>query len=685
MTIRWKKLGTIQREAIPCGRWTELIATVGGTDYHIGTVRDGNLLVDRAVYEHYQTQSYGRVKDIVVPLAAKVEFRGVMEEINAENVRLLLGHDPAEPDVDPGDASPWAASEIAGLSAWFRASDLESAGYDDGDLVDVWPDASGNGNDLAQADSAHRPKFRNPGGGVPPSVQFGPVPGDMGFPADKWMQLGSAVTGVRVAASLHSWGSISVADTTLLGGAVGAGYDDFFGGSPAGLDHPFLRSDLAAAVVTGGTAYQNGVEMAATAAQKTLDATALIFATSGAAKIDRIGVDAKTGIAYFRGKVYEVGLWSQPISDDADRQRLEGYLAHVGGGYFAAAVLPADHPYRQFPPSAGGGAVMFDELRQPLFFTLRGRMPSLDGQRKAHVEFCLWKCVSADTFSLGSGDGAQGARFRAVALDDTDGDCGGSAGAPYGWVYPSLDGPAPDSESEEGPQAWSPSDVASILAWWRADAIEGLSDGDDVSAWPDSSGNGNDLTQSSAANKPHYKTGILNGLPVVRVTNASDSHFMSLPGEVQAKAFAMVTKCGTALTYGTFFGHSTLYDYVCFGTAWVSSYYAATPVKNGTAWQDGADDWGSPNDLQTLVRDTSWHVIASSHNQSYSPGYGRIDQMFRDRTFANWGHDGDVAEVILFSDVLSDSDRQKVEGYLAWKWGLQASLPAGHPYHDAAP
>jgi hypothetical protein len=33
----------------------------------------------------------------------------------------------------------------------------------------------------------------------------------------------------------------------------------------------------------------------------------------------------------------------------------------------------------------------------------------------------------------------------------------------------------------------------------------------------------------------------------------------------------------------------------------------------------------------------------------------------------------------------SATDRQKIEGYLAWKWGIQASLPAAHPYRNAAP
>ena len=28
---------------------------------------------------------------------------------------------------------------------------------------------------------------------------------------------------------------------------------------------------------------------------------------------------------------------------------------------------------------------------------------------------------------------------------------------------------------------------------------------------------------------------------------------------------------------------------------------------------------------------------------------------------------------------------QLMEGYLAWKWGVQGSLPANHPYKSAAP
>ena len=44
-----------------------------------------------------------------------------------------------------------------------------------------------------------------------------------------------------------------------------------------------------------------------------------------------------------------------------------------------------------------------------------------------------------------------------------------------------------------------------------------------------------------------------------------------------------------------------------------------------------------------------------------------------------------VSEIVMYNTVLDTTQRQKIEGYLAWKWGLQANLPTGHPYKSAAP
>jgi hypothetical protein len=46
---------------------------------------------------------------------------------------------------------------------------------------------------------------------------------------------------------------------------------------------------------------------------------------------------------------------------------------------------------------------------------------------------------------------------------------------------------------------------------------------------------------------------------------------------------------------------------------------------------------------------------------------------------------GDMGEVLVYNRALSTQDRQTVEGYLAWKWGLQNNLPTTHPYYNINP
>jgi hypothetical protein len=47
--------------------------------------------------------------------------------------------------------------------------------------------------------------------------------------------------------------------------------------------------------------------------------------------------------------------------------------------------------------------------------------------------------------------------------------------------------------------------------------------------------------------------------------------------------------------------------------------------------------------------------------------------------------EGTVHEIMIFNKALTDTERILVEGYLAWKCGMNTSLPAGHLYRNAAP
>jgi hypothetical protein len=44
-----------------------------------------------------------------------------------------------------------------------------------------------------------------------------------------------------------------------------------------------------------------------------------------------------------------------------------------------------------------------------------------------------------------------------------------------------------------------------------------------------------------------------------------------------------------------------------------------------------------------------------------------------------------VGEMLVFNSTHTTSQRENVEGYLAWKWGIQTTLPSNHPYLNSPP
>jgi hypothetical protein len=44
-----------------------------------------------------------------------------------------------------------------------------------------------------------------------------------------------------------------------------------------------------------------------------------------------------------------------------------------------------------------------------------------------------------------------------------------------------------------------------------------------------------------------------------------------------------------------------------------------------------------------------------------------------------------MAEILIYNTALTNTQRQQIEGYLAWKWGFQAFLSGSHPFRSAAP
>jgi hypothetical protein len=42
---------------------------------------------------------------------------------------------------------------------------------------------------------------------------------------------------------------------------------------------------------------------------------------------------------------------------------------------------------------------------------------------------------------------------------------------------------------------------------------------------------------------------------------------------------------------------------------------------------------------------------------------------------------GHLCEIIIYNTAITTREQEQIEGYLAWKWGLQKSLPSNHPFY----
>ncbi len=247
---------------------------------------------------------------------------------------------------------------------------------------------------------------------------------------------------------------------------------------------------------------------------------------------------------------------------------------------------------------------------------------------------------------------------------------------------PTVDAGPDQTVSMDSPQPWSPY-LMNAAAWYdAADAATITQSGGKVSKWDDKSGNGNHASQGNTSTQPSY--------------NASDAKLNNLPTVGYDQAFK------TLVTGNSFTAQRayvvTYYDQATFGS-WHNAvtdkgntirfvggnsgqnYLTSGPAKTGTAYQNGdraANLVDGSNPAVLPMSASVWTVTANATT---------LDQWILlggSVNYSGW-QNGALAEVILTDGSESLETQQMVEGYLAHKWGLEASLAADHPYKLEAP
>jgi hypothetical protein len=253
----------------------------------------------------------------------------------------------------------------------------------------------------------------------------------------------------------------------------------------------------------------------------------------------------------------------------------------------------------------------------------------------------------------------------------------------------------PESYMYEFPSiypVWSPASLSTALWVDAADASTIIETGGAVSQWSDKSGNNRHATQTTTDKMPLRSVTGLNNRPSINFDGTNDN--LNLPTgflfntTAVSVAFVLLgpARVNTAI-FGsrddvrglefTFQGSGTRAQ-VNDSTRFTSNLWRTDSQPAITIFQSNSTVSAGWKDGSTVVASNSAGMPALNYNGIYAFGqyasnYGSF--------FCNMR----LSEFIISTSTWTTDQRQRVEGYLAHRWGLTANLPSDHPYKTVGP
>lgn len=219
--------------------------------------------------------------------------------------------------------------------------------------------------------------------------------------------------------------------------------------------------------------------------------------------------------------------------------------------------------------------------------------------------------------------------------------------------------------------AFAPTDIANLVAWWKADAITGLANGAGVSSWPDSSGNARNLAQATSARQPSYQQEFPDFLPVVRF--AGDD-FMPVSWTLIAQPITVFL----VASMPTITADQYFYD--GFSTARCALFWAGQATEDQTlhlySGTEASMGIGAPLPFAAYV---AIHNGASSflyrNGVDVGGGARSVNTQGLDGftlgarlNSATFGLIGDVGEAGVYSRAITTVERTNLQDYLLGRW-----------------
>jgi hypothetical protein len=245
---------------------------------------------------------------------------------------------------------------------------------------------------------------------------------------------------------------------------------------------------------------------------------------------------------------------------------------------------------------------------------------------------------------------------------------------------------------------WTPATERPAV-WLDAADLRTITIATGVSEWRDKSGNGRHVSQGTASQQPIYDT--INGivtfdgsndflsnaavgasgltsvsfLTVMRMNTGGNNE--DIPMGIGPTGSAGTVRCLYRLPNGTTVGFGGWSRDV--GSS-AFSYDIGGQYRIIEAWNT---QLATPDNVR-ITRDGATPI-------AYTTGGGGLNTTadgfsvgsLRGGAVGNYYSNISVREIIVLYEAVSDLKRQRIEGYLAWKWGIR--LSAGHPFANRPP
>ena len=253
---------------------------------------------------------------------------------------------------------------------------------------------------------------------------------------------------------------------------------------------------------------------------------------------------------------------------------------------------------------------------------------------------------------------------------------------------------------------FNPISPTNLLMWYDgADTSSLTLSGSTITEWNDKSGNGNHLTvavgptrTATSSNPAGWDVSFNGSTQYIRsnslaVTNGTNT--MTVFTVVKNTTSATLGRIIAGITSGPETTENGAFRFANAGTNSIAiTKGSLTGTQDGTTYTISSDvyhiitiTWNGAANSPVFVDGSLNSTYSANSNTTFSFtrfGLGASLGTSPDFTPATFWT-GSLNEVIIYRSALSSTQRRQMEGHLAWKWGINSSLPTTHPYYKVRP